>query len=56
MGGGGEKCSYYGRMYALLGRELTRKLICGLYTIAHSNKTQEKRMSNRQYVQERINI
>lgn len=42
MEGGEGKCSDLGRMCALLGRELTRKLICGLQTIAHSNKTQRK--------------
>lgn len=56
MENGEEKCSYYGRMCSLLGRELTRKLICGLQTIAHSNQIQEKRMSKRQCVQEHINI
>lgn len=55
MGDKGEKCSYCGRKCALLGRELTRKLTCGLWTIAHLIKTQEERMSNR-YVQEVINI
>lgn len=55
MGDGEERRSSYGRMCNPLGRELTRKLICGLQTIAHSNKTQEKRTSNREYVQEHIN-
>lgn len=41
-------------VYSLEG-ELIRKLISGLQTIAHSNKTQEERMSNREYIQERIN-
>lgn len=29
------------RMCALLGREQMRKLLCGLQTIVHSNKTQK---------------
>lgn len=42
------------RMCALLGREM-RKLLCGLQTIAHSNKIQEERMST-DYGQKHVNI
>lgn len=41
------KCLNSGRTCALIGRELVRKLRCGLKTIAHSNKIQDRRMSNR---------